>query len=363
MPARHHPVVADERQSGVTEPAPTDDSSASGPVQHHVRTSAGPVSLRWDPGRGVFVAERGQQNWSDARLGDLARAVGMKVPASVARDLRRDERLHPGPSLHIRRAHTPSAVRQAQPNGQPPRSVPPADPPSWPPTGAHLVSSLHGQVAIAWEPQDQCFTAVTASGDRWRAEHLDDLAIEAGASIPRAYVEELLRDAGRPVPTWDAPPVEAGNEWAELQTEPVAVPALLDGLPPGLAGELKPVLAAPSPTEPGGVARVETARRAVRAEWGTWVIEAGARCQLLEDLDSVMQGLARGELLHQTVQRLERLADRYGRRVDIERSPTIGAHMRASKSATPPTPTTAPMDRLHALRSRPASPTAAVERT
>lgn len=363
MPTRDRLAIGDDRQSGVTAPAPVDDSSASGPVQHHVRTSAGPVSLHWDPDRGVFVAARGQQTWSDARLGDLARAIGMKVPANVARDLRRNERLHPGPSIQTRRAYTPSAVRQARLDDQPPASAPPAELPSWPPPGAHLVPSRHGQVAIAWEPRDRCFTAVTATGDRWRAEHLDDLAIEAGASIPRAYVEELLRDAGRPVPTWDVPPSGAGNEWAELQSEPVAVPALLDGLPPGLAEELKPALAAPSPTEPGGVARVETARRAVRAEWGTWALEAGARRRLIEDLDSVMQGLARGELVHQAVQRLERLADRYGRRVDIERSPTIGAHVRASKGAMPPTPATSSVDRLHALRSRPASPTAAVEQT
>jgi hypothetical protein len=61
--------------------APSDDPSADGLVQHHVRTTAGLVSLSWDPDQGAFVAARGQQTWGDARLGDLARTVGISIPA------------------------------------------------------------------------------------------------------------------------------------------------------------------------------------------------------------------------------------------------------------------------------------------
>jgi hypothetical protein len=364
MPGRDRLATGDESQAGVTAQAPANDPSADGPVQHHVRTQAGLVSLTWDPEQVAFVAARGQQTWCDARLGDLARTVGMKVPASVARDLRRDERLHPGPRVQIRAAYNPPpVVRGPDLEAQPPAPAPPAVPPPWPPASTYLVPSRRGQLAVAWAPADRCYTAVTASGHRWLAEQLDDLAIKAGARIPRAYVEDLLRDAGRPLPTWDPPPAEAGKEWAEWQAAPVAVPALLDGLPPGVAEKLKPALAAPSQTEPDGVARVETARRAVRAEWGAWANEAGARGRLIEDLGSLMRSLAWGELLHQTVQRLEDLAERYSRQVDIERSPTIGAHARANQDAIPSTPTTSPMNRLHALRSRPAASSAAVGRS
>jgi hypothetical protein len=351
-------VTRDENQSTVTAP---DRASVVGPVQHHVRTAAGVVSLTWDPDQGAFVAARGRQSWSDARLGDLARTVGMSVPARVARELRRDERLHPGPRVQIRPAYTPPpAAHRAVPDAQPSAPSAPAESPAWPPAGTYLVPSRHGQLAIAWDPEDRCFTAVTVSGDRWRAEHLDDLAIKANARIPRAYVEDLLRDAGRALPAWDPPPAEPGKEWAEWQAAPVAVPALLESLPPGLAEQLRPALAAPSQTEPGGVARVETARRAVRAEWGAWAHEAGARRQLIEDVYSVMQGLARGELLHEGVQRLEGLADRYSRQLEVERAPTIGALVRAHEEAMPPTATTSPVDKLHALRSRTAPPAAAV---
>jgi len=354
-------VIRNENRSSVSAP---DRASAGDPVWHHVRTKAGLVSLTWDPDQGAFVAARGRQTWSDARLGDLARTVGMTVPANVARELRRAERLHPGPRVQIRPAYTaPPAADRPIPEVQPPATAAPAESPAWPAAGMYLVPSRHDQLAIAWDPEDWCFAAVTASGDRWRAEHLDDLAIKAGARIPRAYVEDLLRDAGRPLPAWDPPPAETGKEWTEWQAAPVAVPALLEGLPPRVAERLKPALAGPSQTEPGGVARVETARRAVRAEWGAWANEASARRQLIEDVTSVMQGLARGDLLHQAVQRLEALADRYSRQVDIERSPTIGALVRSHERATLPTATTSPVDKLHALRSRPAPPAAAVGTT
>lgn len=362
MPDRDRLVAADEIQSGVDEQAPEDDLSDGSHVQHHVRTEAGLVSLAWDPDEGVFVAARGQQTWSDARLGDLARTVGMKVPAGVARDLRRDERLHSVPRAQVRKAYTPAAVHRPHVEEQPSASAPPAEMPPWPPPRACLVPSRHGQLAVAWHAEERCFTAATVSGDRWRAEHLDDLAIKAGARIPRAYVDDLLRDAGRPLPTGDPPPAGPAEEWTEWQPAPVVVPAPLDGLPPGLADELRPALAAPSQAEPGGVARVETARRAVRAEWSTWANEAGARRRLIEDLDSVMKGLARGELLHQAVQRLEGLTDRYGRQVDVERSPTIGAHVRANRERAPTSPAS-PVDRLNALRSRPGAQPAAVGRT
>ena len=105
--------------------------------------------------------------------------------------------------------------------------------------------------------------------------------------------------------------------------------ALLDRLPPGVANRLKPAITAPSRNEPGGVARVETARRAVRAEWGAWVDEADARRELIENVDSVMQGLARGALVHEAVRRLERVAHRMRQRVEVEQSPTLGAVARA----------------------------------
>lgn len=359
MPSRARFRTAADPQSGVGKQTLVDDSAGHVPVQHDVRTADGLVSLSWDPDEGVFVGARGRETWSDSRLGDLARTVGMRVPADVARDLRRDERLHSPPSVQIRRAGTPAAAHRSHLEEQGKASTPPAEMPPWPPDGACLVPSRHGELAVAWEPQGRCFVAATESGDRWRDEHLDGLAIKAGARIPRAYIDDLLRDAGRPLPTWDPAPPAAAEDWAEWQPAPVAVPALLDDLPPGVADDVRPAVAAPSQSERGGAARVETARRAVRAEWGAWVHEAGARRQLIEDLDSVMQGLARGELLHQAVQRLEGLADRYGRQVDVERSPTIGAHVRASKAAPAPA---SPVDRLHALRSRPSAQPAAVGR-
>lgn len=345
----------------VTAPAPADRGSASGPAEHHLRTGAGLVSLRWDPDQGAFVAARGQQSWSDARLGVLARTVGINVPAKVARDLRRDERLHPGPRARIRPAYTPpSSAHRLDPDAGQPAPADRTAAPAWPPDGAYVVPSRHGHLAVAWDHEHRCFTAVAASGDRWRSEHLDDLAVKAGARIPRAYVEDLLRDAGRPLPVWDPPRSETADELVEWRPAPLDVPALLDGLPPGVASELRPAIAAPSRTERGGVARVEAARRAVRAEWAAWALEAPARCALIEDLASVMQGLARGDLLNQAVRRLEALADRFGGLAEVERSPTLGAHRRAPERMTPTAPAPSPVDKLHALRSRPDPPANAV---
>jgi hypothetical protein len=350
---RPRPAIRDHVT--VTAPALPDRGSASRPAQHHLRTEAGRVSLWWDPGQGAFVAARGQQSWSDTRLGALARIVGITIPAQVARDLRRDERLYPGPTVQLRRAYTPpSSGHHPEPDAGPPAPADPAVAPAWPPDGAYVVPSRHGHLAVAWDDEHRCFTAVAASGDRWRAEHLDDLAVNAGARIPRAYVEDLLREAGRPAPVWDPPRPEDADERVEYDQAPLDVPDLLEGLPPGLANELSPAVSAPSQTERGGIARVEATRRAVRAEWAAWVHEAPARRALIEDLDSVMQGLARGDLLHQALRRLEALADRFGRRARVERSPTLGAYLRAHEHMTPTAPAPSAADKLHALRSRPA---------
>jgi hypothetical protein len=342
-------VAGEENQSSATQGAPADDPSADGLVRHHVRTTAGVVSLSWDPDQGVFVAARGQLTWGDARLGDLARTVGISIPAKVARELRRDEQLHPGPRVQIRPAYNPPPSLQPPAAAERPEPERPADDGPWPPVGAYVVPSRHGEVAVAWDHEDRCFSAVAASKLGWRAEHLDDLAIAVGARIPRAYVENLLRDAGRLLPDWDPPSAEVAEDWTEWQAAPVGVPPLLDRLPPGVASRLKPAVTAPSRNEPGGVARVETARRAVRAEWGAWVGEADARRELIENVGSVMQGLARGALVHEAVRRLERVAHGMRQRVEVEQSPTLGAVARAHQR---PASAPSPVDRLHALRSR-----------
>jgi hypothetical protein len=92
--------------SRVPDHGSADDRSAPGRSVHHVRTPAGAVSLSWDPGLGVFVAARGQQTWSDGGLGALARTAGISVPAPVARELWRDQRLHPAMRVQGRPAVT-----------------------------------------------------------------------------------------------------------------------------------------------------------------------------------------------------------------------------------------------------------------
>jgi hypothetical protein len=357
VPGRDRLVAGEWSQSSPTPHTPPDDPSTDGLVQHHVRTTAGLVSLSWDPDQGEFVAARGQQTWGDARLGDLARTVGISIPAKVARELRRDEQLHPGPRVQIRPAYDPPPSVQPATAAERLEPERPAEA-AWPPVGAYVVPCRHGEVAVAWDQDDRCFSAVTESKLRWRAEHLDDLAIAVGARIPRAYVEDLLRDAGRALPDWDPPSADVAEDWTEWQAAPVDVPPLLDRLPPGVASRLKPTITAPSRNEPGGVARVETARRAVRAEWGAWVDEADARRQLIENVDSVMQGLARGVLVHEAVRRLERVVHGVRQRVEVKQSPTLGAVARARQRGMEPPPS--PVDRLHALRSRPAAPTEAV---
>jgi hypothetical protein len=356
-------MAGDERPAGVIGPGRSGEVSADGPALHHLRTAAGLVSLSWDPDQGAFVAERGQQTWSDPRLGDLARTIGISVPAGIARELRRDERLHPGPRVQIRPAYNPSQPVTPVVVDEPSVPAQPAEGPEWPPANTCVVPSRHGQVAVAWHHGQRCFVAGTASGDRWRAEHLDDLAVTVGARMPRAYVEELLHVAGRILPVWDPPVPEPGADWTEWRPAPVEVPAVLNGLPPGVADELKPAVTAPSQDEPGGQARVETARRAVRAEWGAWTHEANARCELIEDLDAVMHGLARGDLLHQAMERLERMTERFRRQVEVEQTPTVGALAREGQPVTPTTSATAAINRLNALRSRPALALDALERS
>lgn len=199
----------------------------------------------------------------------------------------------------------------------------------------HRVRTAVGLVSLSWNPGQGAFVAARGE-EQWSSPRLGDLARTAGISIPAVVARELRR-------------AEQINPAPRFRT------LAADGSPPDEASD------AATPPKPDEVAPLSPAA-AGPSSFGARFREDAARQDLIENLGSIIQDLARGEGLHQAARRLEGVVVRLDHRLEAEDSPARDTVARAPQRTVtrPHTPSAAAVDRLDALPSRSAPPAASV---